>query len=302
MVSGDTSMTESRLEQQRLGSHLSIAGGVHNALESAISVGCDCVQIFVKSQQQWSASPLDPDKVERWRKTRRQCGVRPVIAHAAYLINLASPDRAMWRKGLNALVDEIRRCQVLGIGDLVLHPGSHRGAGLDKGIRQIVRALDHACEQTQDSGVRILLETMAGQGDGVGSRFEDLSAVIADAKYPRRIAVCFDTCHVFAAGYELRTPEGYAQTMAELRRHIGLRRLRCIHVNDSKRPLGSRVDRHEHIGKGKLGLPAFRLLMNDARLARIPKILETPKGVDSRGRDLDKTNLAKLRRLIGQGE
>jgi len=290
----------SRLAQQRFGAHLSIAGGVYNAFEAARRVGCDCLQIFVKNQRQWSAPPLTEDDVRRWRRLRRGRDVRPVIAHATYLINLASPDKTMWRRSVDAFAEDVDRCATLGIRDVVLHPGSHRGVGVEVGISQVVRALDRVCERTADSGVRILLETTAGQGHGVGGRFEHLAEIIARAEHPRRIAVCFDTCHVFAAGYELRTPTGYERTLTELGRHVGLSRVRCIHVNDSKRPLGSKVDRHEHIGRGKLGLRAFRLLVNDVRLARVPKILETPKGTDARGRDLDQMNLAKLRRLVAR--
>lgn len=268
-------------------------------MESAASIGCDCVQVFVKNQQQWSAPPLDPDVVKRWKALRRRLDVRPVIAHATYLINLASPDEALCAKSVEAFTEEIRRCSALRISDVVIHPGSHRGAGLDAGMDRVVRALDGICERTTGSGVRILLETTAGQGHGVGSRFEHLAEIIARAEHKRRLGVCLDTCHVFAAGYDLRTPERYEHVIDELDRYIGLRRVRCIHVNDSKKPLGSKVDRHEHIGRGKIGLRGFRLLVNDVRLAHVPKILETPKGTDARGRDLDKVNLAKLRRLVG---
>ncbi|MBN1342668.1 MAG: deoxyribonuclease IV [Phycisphaerae bacterium] len=279
---------------------MSIAGGVHHALVAAESVGCDCVQIFVKNQRQWSAPPIDPEELTRWRRARRRTAVSPVVAHATYLINLASPDKTMWRRSVDAFTEEIHRCAALRIRDVIIHPGSHKGAGLGAGVGQIVRALDEICQATADSGVRILLETTAGSGHGVGSRFEHLAEIIAGARQPRRLGVCLDTCHLFAAGYELRTPEGYERTLSELRRHIGLRRVRCIHVNDSKKGLGANVDRHEHIGMGKLGLRAFRLLVNDDRLARVPKILETPKGQDPRGRDFDKVNLAKLRRLINR--
>ena len=289
---------DSASTKQRFGAHLSIAGGVHRALEAAGTLGCDCVQIFVKNQLQWSPAPLNRVRVRRWHEIRRRSGVRPVIAHATYLINLASPDPVMWRRSVKTFTEEIRRCAVLRIRQLVIHPGSHRGAGREAGVTRVARALNQICEKTADSGVRILLETTAGQGHGLGGQFEDLADIIDRAKHPRRLGVCLDTCHLFAAGYELRTPVGYERTIAALDRQVGLSRVACIHVNDAKHRLGSKADRHEHIGQGKLGLRAFRLLVNDARLAGVPKILETPKGRDARGRDLDEVNLARLRRLI----
>ncbi len=283
---------------QRFGAHLSIAGGIHKALVSAEDLGCDCLQVFVKNQQQWSAPPRDPGEIERWRRTWRRSRLRPVVAHATYLINLASPDRDLWRRSVEAFAEEILRCAALRIGELVIHPGSHRGAGIAAGLDRVVEAINRCCERTADTRVRVLLETTSGQGHSVGSRFEELGEILDRVALPRRLGVCLDTCHVFAAGYELRTSDGYAQTLAELARHVGLRRVRCLHVNDSKTPLGSKVDRHEHIGRGKLGLRAFRHLVNDRRLARVPRILETPKGQDARGRDLDRVNLARLRKLV----
>lgn len=283
--------------QSRLGAHLSIAGGVHHALEAANALGCDCLQIFVKNQRQWSASPLDPAEIDRWAERWGRLGIWPVYAHATYLINLASPNPTIWRRSIVGCIDELRRCALLRIPGLIVHPGSHKGAGLRTGIGRIVEAIDRACADTDGSDVRIVLETTAGQGYGIGSRFEHLAEILSKVRRPDRLGICFDTCHVFAAGYELRSLEGYEQTLADFDRYIGLRRICCIHVNDSKGKRGSCLDRHEHIGQGKLGLDAFRLLVNDRRLASIPKILETPKGQDARGRDLDTINLATLRRL-----
>jgi len=283
---------------QRFGAHLSIAGGVHHALRAAHDLGCDCLQIFVKNQRQWSAPPLDRMEIRRWSRARRRLTVRPIYAHAAYLINLASPDETIWRRSIDAFTDEVRRCELLGIRRLIVHPGSHRGAGPEAGIARIIRAVDEICNQTTGSRVRILLETTAGQGDTLGDRFEQLAEIIARARERNRLGVCLDTCHVFAAGYELRLRRGYDRTLADLDRHVGLRHVRCIHVNDSKGDLGSKIDRHEHIGQGCLGLRAFRLLVNDPRLIGVPKILETPKGTNARGCDFDRLNLARLRRLI----
>jgi deoxyribonuclease-4 len=281
------------------GAHLSIAGGLHRAIEAAQKLGCNSLQIFVKNQRQWSARPLGPVEIERWEHSRRRADVWPVFAHATYLINLASPEETIWRQSVDACVEELRRCGLLGIRGLIVHPGSHRGAGLDVGLSRIAHAIDSVCERLPGNPSRIVLETTAGQGNSVGGRFEHLAGIIARTREPQRIGICLDTCHVFAAGYELRTREGYQETMAELNRSVGLQRVCCVHVNDSKGARGSRLDRHEHIGRGRLGLRAFRLLVNDPRLAAVPKILETPKGLDDRGRDLDRLNLARLRRLVG---
>jgi len=288
--------------RQRFGAHLSIAGGLHKAIEAAEALRCDCLQVFVKNQRQWTAPALDPNDVRRWTAARRQADVEPVVAHATYLVNLASPERDKRGRSIRTLVDEVRRCAALKIGDLIVHPGWHMGAGLERGIARVAKSLDEVCRRTANSRVRILLETMAGQGSDVAGRFEHLADIISRTASSRRLAVCLDTCHVFAAGYELRTPDGYAETMAELDRHVGLRRVRCIHVNDAKTALGSRVDRHEHVGRGRLGLRAFRLLLSDPRLARCPRILETPKGKDDRERDFDALNLARLRRLARRSD
>jgi len=286
------------LNRQRFGAHLSIGGGVHRAIEAAGALRCDCLQVFVKNQRQWTAAPLDPAEIDRWVEARHRTPIAPVFAHATYLINLASPEAAIRRPSVATFVEELRRCESLGIEGLIVHPGSHRGAGLAAGIGRIIAAIDEICRRTAKNPTRVLLETTAGAGDSVGGRFEHLAEVFAGVHEPHRLGVCLDTCHVFAAGYELRTPEGYAQTMAELDRRVGLRHVRCIHVNDSQGDLGTHRDRHEHIGRGRLGLGAFRLLLNDPRLTSVPRVLETPKGVDARGRDLDRLNLSRLRKLV----
>ncbi len=284
--------------QNLFGAHMSIAGGLHLAFERAAAVDCDCFQIFVKNQRQWRAEPLEPDQIRAWQRARRAINLRPVIAHASYLINLACPDEALWEKSVAAVVDELDRCEQLDIGWLVIHPGAHLGWGESWGLRRIARAVNTATRRTRGYPVRITLETTAGQGTNLGYRFEHLAAIMARVREPERVAVCLDTSHVFAAGYNLASPEGYASTLEDFERSIGCDQLACIHVNDSLRPCGERIDRHEHIGKGQIGNKAFRRLVNDPRLRGRPMILETPKGQDTRGRDLDRVNLARLRSFL----
>jgi deoxyribonuclease-4 len=214
------------------------------------------------------------------------------------LINLASPEDEPWNKSIDSFVDELERCEALGIGRLVAHPGAHMGTGESRGIRRIARALNTIHRRTRGFTVRTLLETTAGQGTSIGHRFDHLTAIIERVKAPERIGVCVDSCHAFAAGYDLATDDGYAVAITELDEQVGLDHVACVHLNDSKKPIGSRVDRHEHIGKGELGRAAFRHLVNDPRLRDVPMILETPKGQDDRGRDLDRVNLAALRRMV----
>jgi len=276
---------------------MSIAGGLHRAFDHARRAGCDCLQVFVKNQRQWRARPLEAEQVRLWKEAAERSGIAPVVAHATYLINLAAPDGAVWEKSVGALADELRRCHELGIVGLVVHPGSHGGQGDRAGIRRIARALDRVGSRTGPVGTRVLLETTAGQGTSLGWRFEQIAEIIERTCFPERLGVCVDTCHLFAAGYDLRTQAAYEDTLAEFDRIVGLGRLACCHVNDSVRELGSRVDRHAGLGRGMLGRSAFRWLVGDERLAAVPKILETPKGLDERGRDLDRVNLAALRRL-----
>jgi deoxyribonuclease-4 len=278
-----------------LGSHLSIAGGLHLACERARDLGCDALQIFVKNERQWSARPIPGDEAARFRKARVECGVRSVLAHDTYLINLASPDTALWEKSKAAFLDEMGRCEVLGVDALVTHPGSPRDAGDARGISLIAEALDGILRATRGSRVRVLLETTAGQGSTLGWKFGQLAAIRDLMKDVDRLGYCLDTCHAFAAGYDISTPSGYDRTMEEFDRVLGLRNLGAVHVNDSKQGLGSRVDRHEHIGKGEIGLGAFRRLMRDPRLREVPKVLETPKEGG-----MDAVNLALLRRLAGK--
>jgi deoxyribonuclease IV len=264
------------------------------AIERGAAIGCTAIQIFDKSNNQWAARPLPDDEVERFRTARARAGIDPVVAHASYLINLCSPDDALYRKSIDAVIEELERCRRLGVEWLVVHPGGHMGEGEDFGIRRMAGALDAIHARVAAGGAGIVLETMAGQGTVIGHRFEQIAAILARVERPERLGVCLDTCHVFAAGYDLRSPRTYGETMRRFDGEIGLGRLRVVHVNDSKKDLGCRVDRHEHIGTGFLGLPAFRLLMNDARLRSLPLLLETPKDEKTYAEDV-----MNLNRLIG---
>lgn len=265
------------IPRRPLGAHMSIAGGVDLAVQQGAAIGCSAIQIFNKSSNQWAARPLREDEVARFRAARTRAGIEPVVAHDSYLINLCSPDEALYRRSIDALLEELERCERLGVDWLVVHPGGHMGQGEDFGIRRMAGAIDEIHGRLSGAPANIAIETMAGQGTVIGHRFEQIAAILGRVKRPERLGVCLDTCHVFAAGYDLRTPKTYAETMRRFVGEIGLERLRVVHVNDSKKDLGCRVDRHEHIGKGYLGLQAFRLLMNDERLLSLPLLLETPK-------------------------
>lgn len=280
------------------GTHLSIAGGLENAIHAAAALKCDCVQIFVKNQRQWRAAALTDEQVERFREAAKSSTIHPVIAHASYLLNLAAPNEKIREASIAAMVDELERCEALGVSSLVFHPGAHLDESMEVGIARIAHSLDSVSAATPGFRTRILLETTAGQGTSIGWRFEQLAAIGDKLTAPERVGVCLDTCHLFAAGYDFRAPAGYSSMMDELDRTIGLSQVACIHVNDSKKPLGSRVDRHEHIGKGKIGKSGFANFVNDRRWAGVPMILETPKGTDGRGTDFDNVNLKKLCGLI----
>ncbi len=277
---------------------MSIAGGLHLAFERAVAAGCDCMQVFVKNQRQWKARPQDGEQIREWKEAQSQSEIAPVIAHDTYLINLAAPDDGLWRKSIDAFVDELQRCEQLGITGLVTHPGAHCGRGEEWGIQRIARALDIIHERESGFKTRTLLEVTAGQGSGIGYRFEHIGEIMQRTRQSHRLAVCLDTCHLFAAGYDVSKPAGYESTIAALDQHVGVSNVMCIHTNDSRKPLGSRVDRHDHIGEGLMTLPAFRHFVNDPRFFGVPMILETEKSQDSKGRDWDRVNLARLRRLI----
>jgi deoxyribonuclease-4 len=280
----------------RLGAHESIAGGLYKAFDRAQSAGCKAVQIFVKPNRQWAVKPLTEEDVVRFKVKAEETGIQPIVGHASYLLNLATPDKALWTKSRDMLSVELKRCEVLGVPYLVLHPGSHVGAGEEAGLTRVAQALGEVHAATPGFRASVLLETTAGQGSGLGHSFEHLAWLMAHTPEGERLGVCLDTCHVFAAGYELRTPEGYAATMEEFDQIVGLEQLKAIHLNDSKGDLGSRKDRHEHIGQGHIGLDGFRHILNDPRLAGLPGLLETPKG---KGLYEDRENLAVLRSLVG---
>ena len=274
---------------------MSIAGGAFNALVAGKEVGCATIQIFTKNNNQWNAKPLTDEEIAEFKKKQKETGIRPVVAHNSYLINVASPDKALAKKSMEAMLIELQRCEQLGVPILVMHPGSHVGTGEKEGIKRIAEAIDWLQEKTERFKVRIALETTAGQGSNLGHRFEQIAEIIDLAKDKTRVAVCLDTCHIFAAGYDFRTESGYKKTMNEFDKTIGLKRLKAIHFNDSVKDLGSRVDRHAHIGQGKIGKTGFGFFMNDKRLEDIPKLLETPK--DKEGK-FDRMNLATLRKLV----
>jgi len=276
-----------------LGAHMSIAGGLHLACERGKEVGCDVIQIFVKNQRQWAGPALKPDEVAQFRAAQKAAKIVTAFAHDTYLINMATPDPAMFKKSVHAFVDELERCEALGLASLVTHPGSPGEAGEEVGIRQMQKGLNEALRRTKGYKVRVLLETTAGQGATVGWKFEQMKAILDGVKEPERIGFCFDTCHVFAAGYDISTREGYEKTMDEFDRAVGVDRIRAFHVNDSKKGLGCRVDRHENIGKGAIGLEAFRCLMKDVRFKNVPKVIETPKE-----EGMDPVNLGILREMM----
>jgi deoxyribonuclease IV len=282
-----------------LGAHMSIAGGLDLAIERGAAIGCTAIQIFNKSNNQWAARPLGDAEVERFRSARRRAGIGPVVAHDSYLINLCSPDDALYARSIGALIEELERCRRLDVDWLVVHPGGHMGQGEDFGVRRMAGAIDEVHRQLPAGGTDIAIETMAGQGTVIGHRFEQIAAILASVKRPERLGVCLDTCHVFAAGYDLRTPAAFAETMRRFDGEIGFKRLRVVHVNDSKKDLGCRVDRHEHLGKGFLGLGTFRSLMNDPRFREVALLLETPKDETTCKEDVQ--NLTTLIGLVGSG-
>lgn len=280
------------------GAHMSVAGGCHNALREAQARGCDSVQLFTKNASQWKAREFTLEEVRLFQETLRSSGLRYPTAHDSYLINLASPDAAQYRKSVEAFVDELQRAELLGLSYVVMHPGAHMSGTEEEGLVRVARALDDVHTRCPDFRVQVLLETTAGQGTTLGWRFEQLARILALVAAPERLGVCFDTCHVFAAGYPLAPRQDYEATMTEFECIVGLEKLRLFHVNDSLKPFGSRVDRHAHIGRGHLGLEPFRLLVNDRRFADRPMILETAKEEDDND-DMDAVNLGVLRGLVG---
>lgn len=288
--------TDGKVEAKRplLGAHMSVAGGLDQALYRGRTAGCDVIQIFSKNSNQWKAKPLTVEDIANFKKARLETGIFPAMVHSSYLINLCSDKEEEWKKSVEALHIEMERVEALEMPYLVLHPGSHLGAGEEVGISRAAEALNLLFQRTARFKMQILIELTAGQGSCIGSRFEEVGAIFDRIKAPERIGVCFDTCHVFAAGYDLRTETDYQETMAALDRAVGLGQVRAFHLNDCKKELGCRVDRHDHIGRGKMGTAPFSFLMNDPRFFGLPMVLETPKGKELKE---DIQNLAILRGL-----
>ena len=274
---------------------MSIAGGVGEALTRGKQAVCECIQIFTKSSRQWAAKPYSQEEIENFKRNQIETGIELVIAHDSYLVNLGAPDEALRTKSVRAFIDELNRCEALGVPILVAHPGAHVGSGVENGIKAIAKSIDEAHAACKGFKVKIALEITAGQGSTLGHTFEQMAQIFGAVVENERLRLCFDTEHAFAAGYELRTPEGYENTFSELDKFIGIEKLAAFHLNDSIKDFGSRVDRHQHIGKGFIGLGAFRRILNDRRFFGLPMCLETPKGPDLKE---DIENLATLRGLL----
>lgn len=277
----------------RLGMHVSIAGGVDLAIARGFALRCEAIQIFNKNNNQWKAFTLADDVVVRYKQALKACAIHPVVSHASYLINLATTDRALWEKSRDSFAEELERCDRLGVPYLVVHPGSHMGAGEETGIARVAQALNEIYARHKFKCVTCIEHT-AGQGNHIGYKFEHLGAIRKQMNNKKKFGVCLDTCHLVAAGYDYSTPEKYAAMMRAFDKTVGLKTLKVVHFNDSKTPLGSRVDRHDHIGKGTVGKSGFRSFLTDPRLAEIPGLLETP--TDGTGKD-EKRNLGALRKL-----
>ncbi|MBQ4143221.1 MAG: deoxyribonuclease IV [Thermoguttaceae bacterium] len=297
-----------------LGAHMSISGGLYRAVEAAEAAGCQCVQIFTKNSNQWKGKALTPKDVELFREAQERCGISHPISHDSYLINLGSPSDELWLKSIAAFEDELLRANELGIPFVVTHPGSYTTSTPQEGLDRIAEGLRRVLEHTDGIQTRCLLENTAGQGTNLGFELEHIAQIIesVEGRKPAeasgddfRLGVCFDTCHAFAAGYDFSTPEKYAEMTSHFDEIVGLVRFRAFHINDAMKDLGSRVDRHAHIGEGKIPLESFRLLLSDPRFEDVPKYLETPKGTKKNEEtgleeDRDVVNLRTLRSLIGE--
>lgn len=278
-----------------LGAHVSVSGGIHKAFERGTKIGCTTMQVFTKNSNQWTGKAFTEEDITNYKIAQGKSTINPVFSHAAYLINLCAVNPAILQRSRAAFIDELSRARALGLRGVIVHPGSHLGAGESEGIRRIAESVNIAHRQTAGLSPLTILETTAGQGSAIGYRFEHLERIIDHIVEPRRMGVCIDTCHLFAAGYPIGTEKGWHAMMKELDDTVGLQRLAAVHVNDSKRSLGSRIDRHDHIGNGMIGRLGFELLMNDSRLADIPKILETEKSEDMHE---DVINMTFLRSLV----
>lgn len=278
-----------------IGAHVPITGGIFNAPLNGRAIGADAIQVFTRNQMQWACRPLGDEECARFKAAMSETGMRAAMTHASYLVNLAGPEGEFLRRSRAAMVTEMQRCHALGIPYLVFHPGAHMGQGEEEGLSALARSLDALLEETRGLRVTPLLEVTAGQGTSVGHRFEHLAAVFRRVKEPRRLGVCLDTCHLFAAGYDVSTERGYEETIEAFDRLVGLRRLFAIHLNDSRRELGSRVDRHARAGEGLIGLEMFRRVVNDPRLRHVPKVVETPGPTEAW-----KKEIALIRSLVGR--
>ena len=279
-----------------LGAHLSIAKGLHNALYRAQALDCNALQIFTKNSNAWKEKIVSGKEIDLFKEAISKTGIKEIASHTSYLINMAAVDPKKHARSCDALQKEIERSSALKIPYIVLHPGSHMGEGENTGINQISESINKIFDKTPGGGTRLLLETTAGQGTSLGHKFEQISEIIEKIENKTRVGVCVDTCHIFTAGYDIRTEESYGRTMNDLDSIIGLENIFLFHLNDSKKCLGTRVDRHEHIGQGEIGIRAFELLINDERFFKVPKILETPKGED--GDESDLLNLKRLKSFL----
>lgn len=282
-----------------LGAHVSTAGGMPNAIQAGLDLGCEAIQVFTRNQRQWTPRPLDPEGTRRFRDRGREAGyLKSAVSHASYLINLCAVDGTVLERSRAALTDEIRRCAALRIPHLCVHPGAHMGAGEQAGLERIAESLRLALSETRGARVKVLLENTAGQGTTLGHRLEHLGELLRLLR-SRRVGVCIDTCHLFAAGYDLRGAKAYERSVDAIDRDVGLERVHAIHLNDSKHPCGSRRDRHEHIGEGAIGGAAFRRLVNDERFSGRPGLLETPGGPEHYTRNLERLHGMRKRKPHG---
>lgn len=273
----------------KLGFHVSISGTIDRSVDRALELGCNTFQIFTRNPRSWSSRALDADEVEAFKEKRKQAGIGPVFGHMPYILNLASPEDLVYRRSIESLSEGLARCSILGIPMLVTHIGSHLGAGPEKGVARVANALNEVTSENED-GVMVLLENGSGSKNKVGSRFDEIQKILAVARHPERVAVCLDTCHAFAAGYELRTLEGLRKTLESFDEVIGFDRLKLVHLNDSVGELASGIDNHEHLGMGEIGEEGFRLILG-SRLIEVPMIMETP--VDSRRSNAENMRIAK---------
>jgi deoxyribonuclease-4 len=275
-----------------LGAHVPISGGLHKAPENGLAIGAEAIQIFTRNQVQWKAKPVSEDEAAAFRQALAASAVRMVLTHGSYLINLAALDPALLAKGRDAFVADMERCHALGIPYLVFHPGAHMGAGEAAGLAAIAQSLDDILARTRELGVTPLIEVTAGQGSSLGHSFPHLAEILRRVRTPERLGVCLDTCHLFAAGYDITTPRGYDETIVAFDRAVGLGKVKAFHLNDAKKPLGSRLDRHASVGQGTMGVETFRRIVNDPRFAGLPMVVETPGPIA-----VWKEEVALLRRL-----